>query len=77
MMEPASPRNRSRQFTPSPGAFCPAFNPKTGKWEFLPPVLEGKAGGMAIETQSCGLILFGGGTGFTGAATSTYQMLVR
>ena len=36
-----------------------------------------RIGEMGIELQSCGLLMLGGGTGFTGKATKTYEMLIR
>ena len=63
--------------TPAPSVLAVAYDPLKSRWDALPRMVTGRAGAMGIEMQACGLLMLGGGIGFTGKATNTYEMLIR
>lgn len=56
---------------------CVAFDVKTGTWSALPKLVTPRATHSALRTASCPLVVIGGGSGTSGAAVKTAELLIR
>jgi hypothetical protein len=53
------------------------YDYKTGKWSAMPNMVATRAGALAIELRSCGVLMLGGGTGSSATSTNTTELLLR
>jgi hypothetical protein len=63
----------------NPGAIsdCDSYDPQTGQWTALPSLRTSRATHLAWELDSCILLVLGGGSGQTGSALATQELLYR
>ncbi len=61
---------------PKAVAACEAYDPKTGTWTKLASLATGRAGHFGFAGGAGAVLVLGGGTGSSGQATNTWEILV-
>jgi len=54
-----------------------AYDYLNSKWTAMPKMVTTRAGALAIELRSCGVLVFGGGTGSSATSTNTTELLLK
>ena len=55
---------------------CELYDPATGKWSALPPLLTARVAHVLLRTRSCAILAIGGGTGQSGSTLKTQELFV-
>lgn len=63
--------------SPSAIADCDVYDAKQNRWTALPGLKTSRATHLAVELPSCALFVLGGGSGQTGSALNTQEILYR
>ena len=55
---------------------CEVYDPATGKWSALPPLLTPRVAHVLVRTNACAILAIGGGTGSSGSTLKTQELLI-